>query len=47
MGTLIYNFDWKGMVFPWGPPQLKPDFDLKIQPKWDFIQGRMHASSPS
>ena len=34
----IYNFDWKGMVFPWGPHQLKPDFNLTIQPKWDFTQ---------
>ena len=45
MGTLIWNFDFKGMVFPSGRHQLKPDFDLKIQPKWDFIQVSMQATS--
>lgn len=38
MGTPIYNFDLKGLVFPLGRHPLKPDFDLKIQPKWDIIQ---------
>ena len=46
MTTPIYNYNWKGMALPWGPRQLKPDFDLKIQPKWDFIEVSMQATSP-
>ena len=46
MGTMTYSFDWKEMVFPWVPHQLKPDFNLKIQPTWDFNKVSMQATSP-